>query len=93
LDLVDRCVSTSGGYGTQFEATGRHHHLFDPITGTSARHYIAVTVVAPSTMTADALSTALYVAPPDHGARLRAAIPEATVLVTRPDGSRHELDG
>jgi ApbE family len=46
LDLADRCISTSGGYGTKFEATGRHHHLFDTTTGTSAGHYIAVSVVA-----------------------------------------------
>jgi len=56
LELADRCISTSGGYGTKFEATGRHHHLFDPMTGASAGHYIAVSVVAVSAMVADALS-------------------------------------
>jgi thiamine biosynthesis lipoprotein len=93
LDLADRCISTSGGYGTKFEATGRHHHLFDPMTGTSAGHYIAVSVVAASTMVADALSTALYVTPPDRSGRLLAAFPDALVLVTRPDGSQHQLGG
>jgi len=91
LDLADRCISTSGGYGTKFEATGRHHHLFDTTTGTSAGHYIAVSVVAASTMVADALSTSLYVTPPERAGRLLAAFPDAAVLVTRPDGSRHEL--
>jgi thiamine biosynthesis lipoprotein len=93
MDLADRCISTSGGYGTKFEATGRHHHLFDPKTGRSARHYIAVTVLAASTMVADALSTALYVTPPEHAERLLAAFLDAEVLVTRPDGSRHQLPG
>jgi thiamine biosynthesis lipoprotein len=93
LDLADRCISTSGGYGTKFEATGRHHHLFDPTTGRSAGHYVAVSVVAASTMVADALATALYVTPPDRGARLLAAFPDAAVLATRPDGSRHEFGG
>jgi thiamine biosynthesis lipoprotein len=93
LDLADRCVSTSGGYGTKFEATGRYHHLFDPTTGTSAQHYIAVSVVAASTMVADALSTALYVAPPERGRQLLAAFPDAVALVTRADGSRHRLAG
>jgi FAD:protein FMN transferase len=91
LDLADRCISTSGGYGTKFEPTGRHHHLFDTTTGTSAGHYIAVSVVAASTMVADALSTSLYVMPPERAGRLLAAFPDAAVLVTRPDGSRHEL--
>ena len=93
LHLAERCVSTSGGYGTKFEATGRHHHLFDPTTGTSAGHYIAVSVVAASTMVADALSTALYVTPPEGGGRLLTAFPDAVVLATRPDGSRHQLGG
>jgi FAD:protein FMN transferase len=93
LDLADRCVSTSGGYGTKFEASGRYHHLFDPTTGTSAGHYIAVSVVAASTMVADALSTALYVTPPERGRGLLAAFPDAVILATRPDGSRYRLAG
>jgi FAD:protein FMN transferase len=93
LDLFDRCISTSGGYGTRFEATGRHHHLFDPTTGTSAAYYLAVSVIAASTTTADALSTALYVTPPSRGAGLLAAIPDAVALATLPDGSRHEISG
>jgi hypothetical protein len=38
LDLCDRALCTSGGYGTKFEPTGRFHHLFDPDTGASADH-------------------------------------------------------
>ena len=93
LDLANRCISTSGGYGTKFEATGRHHHLFDPTTGTSAGHYLAVSVVAASTMVADALSTALYVTPSERSGRLLAAFPDTVVLATLPDGSRHQLGG
>jgi len=93
LDLANCCVSTSGGYGTRFEPTGRHHHLFDPTTGTSAGHYIAVSIVAASTMVADALSTALYVTPPQRAGRLLAAFADTTVVATRPDGSRHRLIG
>jgi len=93
LELADRCISTSGGYGTKFEATGRHHHLFDPTTGASAGHYIAVSVVAVSAMVADALSTALYVTPTERSGRLLAAFPDALVLATLPDGSRHRLGG
>ena len=93
LNLADRCISTSGGYGTKFEASGRHHHLFDPTTGRSAGHYIAVSVVANSTMVADALSTALYVTPPERAGGLLAAFPDTEVLVTLPDGSRRELAG
>jgi len=91
LNLADRCISTSGGYGTKFEATGRYHHLFDTRTGKSAGHYIAVSVIAASTMVADALSTSLYVTPPERSDRLLSAFPEALALATRHDGSLHLL--
>jgi FAD:protein FMN transferase len=91
LDLVDRCISTSGGYGTKFEATGRYHHLFDTRTGTSAGHYIAVSVIAATTMVADALSTSLYVTPRERSDRLLSAFPEALALATWHDGSLHLL--
>jgi thiamine biosynthesis lipoprotein len=91
LDLADCCISTSGAYGTKFEATGRHHHLFDPTTGTSAGYYLAVSVVAASAMVADALSTALYVTAPERSRPLLAAFPDVVVLATRPDGSRDRL--
>src|SRR6202008_2451444 len=36
LDLEDMGLAVSGGYGTQFEETGRYNHIFDPRTGLSA---------------------------------------------------------
>jgi FAD:protein FMN transferase len=91
LDLCDRALCTSGGYGTKFEASGRFHHLFDPATGGSAHHYIAVSVFAASGMIADALSTALYTTSPERGRRLLEQFPGVSALVTRPDGSRGHL--
>jgi FAD:protein FMN transferase len=91
LDLRDRSVCTSGGYGTKFEATGRFHHLFDPATGTSAHGYLAVSVFAARAMIADALSTALYVTPPQRGAAVLASFPGVSALATLPDGSVQHL--
>jgi FAD:protein FMN transferase len=70
IPLADRAVATSGGYATRFEPSGRHHHLFDPRTGESGRHYRTVTVVADDASTADALSTALYVTAPERAVGL-----------------------
>ena len=91
FDLTNRALCTSGGYGTKFEASGRFHHLFDPATGRSAHHYIAVSVFAESATIADALSTALYTTPPERGSRLLEEFSGVSALVTRPDGSVQHL--
>jgi FAD:protein FMN transferase len=91
MDLVQGSLCTSGGYGTKFEATGKYHHLFDTATGASSGHYIATSIFASSAIVADALSTALYVTPRARGRDLLAAYPDATALVTLPDGEIQRL--
>jgi thiamine biosynthesis lipoprotein len=59
VPLADMALATSGGYGTRFEATGRHNHLIDPRTGRSAPAFRSVSVLARDATTADAASTAL----------------------------------
>jgi len=63
VPLRDRAVSTSGGYGTEFDAAGRFNHLFDPHTGATSSLYLSVSVIAPTTTMADALSTAFSLMP------------------------------
>lgn len=63
LKVVDMAVATSGGYGTLFDAAGRFTHLVHPEDGSTAPGRQGVTVVADSAAKADALSTALAVAP------------------------------
>jgi thiamine biosynthesis lipoprotein len=64
LALRDRAVATSGGYGMRFDAAGRFNHILDPRTGGSST-LLAASVVAPSATTADALSTAFCLMPPE----------------------------
>ncbi len=65
LNLADGAVATSGGYGFRFDPEGRFNHLLDPRSGHSARLYQSVTVVGPDATSADALSTAFSLMPPD----------------------------
>jgi FAD:protein FMN transferase len=68
LRLAEGAVATSGDYEQMFEEDGvRYSHLMDPRTGEPARGVVAVTVAAPDGMTADALSTVLFVLGPDEG--------------------------
>lgn len=72
LDLSgDESVSTSGDYERYAVVNGeRIHHVLDPHTGRPATHTIAVTVLAPDATTADAASTALMAAGPEHWVQL-----------------------
>jgi thiamine biosynthesis lipoprotein len=74
IEIVDKAVASSGGYGTVFDATGRFNHLFVPQTGHSAHFHAGVTVVADTAAKADALSTTLSVVPPDRGETIIKAI-------------------
>jgi len=60
ISLDNQAVSTSGGYGTQFDAAGRFNHIFDPATGSCANRYLSVSVVAPTAACADALLTVRF---------------------------------
>lgn len=86
LEIADRAVATSGGYGTRFDAAGRFTHLFDPATGHSAAHWSAVTVVAPDATTADALSTALSILSADKAEAVLKRFPGVTARFTDRDG-------
>ena len=59
----DNAVATSGDYRIYFEAEGqRFSHIIDPNTGKPINHkLVSVTVIHPSSMTADGLSTAMMV--------------------------------
>jgi FAD:protein FMN transferase len=88
LDAVEVAIATSSGRATRFDAAGRHHHLFDPVTGRSAGRYASVTVVAARATAADALSTALAVASPAAAPHLLRDADAAALFVAADARSR-----
>ncbi len=77
LVLRDEAVATSGNYENFVEIEGkRYGHSIDPRTGRPVSHVLSVTVVAPTALAADALSTGLFVLGPD----------DARVVVERLNG-------
>ena len=75
LGLTDLSASTSGNSERGREANGRRiGHILDPRTGEPAPDFGSVTVVAPSALVADILSTAFFVLGPEKGMALSAAL-------------------
>jgi thiamine biosynthesis lipoprotein len=63
--LSNRAVATSGNGYRPVQPGGQPGiHLFDPSTGRQMQQYVSTTVIADSTMKADAWSTAMFVGDP-----------------------------
>jgi thiamine biosynthesis lipoprotein len=86
-------LATSGDYRHFYEKDGRRYsHLIDPRTGAPVTHDLAsVSVIAGSTMAADALSTALMVLGPGPGLRLARRHRLAALFIVRRDGGLIEF--
>jgi thiamine biosynthesis lipoprotein len=67
LAVTDAAICTSGDYERRGTADDRDHHLIVPESGASPTAVASVTVVAPTAMAADALSTAAFVLGPVRG--------------------------
>jgi thiamine biosynthesis lipoprotein len=62
IRLRDRALATSGSWAQSFTHQGRRlGHILDPRSGWPAEGVMSTTVVAPTAVLADALSTAFYV--------------------------------
>jgi FAD:protein FMN transferase len=66
LCVTNAAVCTSGDYERP-RAAGGGHHILNPASGCSAGAAVSVTVVAPTAVVADALSTAVFVLGPEAG--------------------------
>jgi thiamine biosynthesis lipoprotein len=92
LSLRHRAVATSAGLALTFEPSGRHHHLLDARTGASPNHYLSVSVLGSRAMRADALSTALFVLPPEAAAPTMMRLGGGEALILHADGRTSHLN-
>ena len=81
----DNAVATSGDYRNYFEADGqRFSHIIDPDTGKPINHnLVSVTVIAPSSMTADGLSTTLMVMGAEQGMKFAVENDLAALFISK----------
>lgn len=87
VNVANRAIATSGGYGMRFDAAGRHHHLLDTRKGNSSTRYASLSVIAPTATQADALSTALFNLDEERLAGILAMAADVAAILIRSDRS------
>jgi thiamine biosynthesis lipoprotein len=86
LLLRDEAVATSGNYENFIEIDGRRFgHIIDPRAGRPVSNVLSVTVVAPTGLASDALSTGLFVLGPDAGSAAVERLAGVAALFALPD--------
>ncbi|HSW35367.1 MAG TPA: FAD:protein FMN transferase [Candidatus Limnocylindrales bacterium] len=86
VPVRDKAVTTSGDYQRFFEENNiRYHHLLDPFTGLPARSLASVTIIAPTALESDALSTAVFILGPEEGMALIERLPNVEAILVTPD--------
>lgn len=86
-------VATSGDYRNYFEKEGmRYSHIIDPDTARPINHkLVSVTVLHPSSMTADGLSTMLMVLGPERGLALAESLKLPVLMIVKTESGFDEI--
>ena len=95
IEVTDSSVVSSGVYERYFyENDVLYHHLLDTATGYPMNNNIAgVTILAPSSVDADALSTTCFFLGLDAGMKLIESLDDTEVLFITTDGNIIRSDG
>jgi len=88
MHLASGALATSGEYESGCQGDITHFHIIDPRTGRSPGLPASASVIAPSAMQADALSTAVFAMGPHHGLQLFDSLPEHACLILSHSGSK-----
>ena len=80
--IKNAALSTSGDYQLYFDFEGtRYHHILDPHTGYPVPDVFSVTVIHPTAVWADGLSTALFLMSPEQAIEAVKQIPGANAVI------------
>ncbi len=81
VSIKNGSIATSGNYEVFFDKKKVLHHIINPKTGLSPLINASVSIQAPTTMEADALSTAVFLLDPNSGIKLINSIPSCKSLI------------
>ncbi len=93
ISLREGAIATSGDYENFFDPERKYHHIIDPETGFSPHHLTSVSVLCPSLTMADALATALFVAPYPEIGQILSSIPNGSGLLIDRQGNKRKISG
>jgi len=93
ITLQDGAVATSGNYEIFFDREKLFHHIIDSRTGLSPQLSTSVTIVAPTVMDADALSTSVFVLEPEAGVQFINSRQECECFIMEKDGAITRSNG
>ena len=89
ISLSDSAVATSGSYERFYDPARAYHHIVDAATGRSPGHCSSVTIVAPTTLAADALATSVFVMGPTAGLVFINRLRGCACLILDREGREH----
>lgn len=81
IQLSRGAVATSGNYEVFYDREKVFHHIVDPSTGISPHLSASVSIMAPSTLEADALATGVFVMSPARGTEFIDSLPQCASLI------------
>ena len=84
--LNGRSLATSGDYETRFTDDFSKNHIFDPRSGQSPTELASASILAPTAMQADALSTTAMVLGPERTLALIERLPNVDALLVLKNG-------
>lgn len=88
--IKDKGVATSGNYERFFVKDGKQYsHIIDPRTGRPVEGVLSVTIMADNAITADALSTGVFVLGPDDGLKLIERLDNVEGIIISEDKDSH----
>ncbi|MBW2096063.1 MAG: FAD:protein FMN transferase [Deltaproteobacteria bacterium] len=93
IRISDGAIATSGNYEVYFDREKMFHHIVNPRTGLSPHADASVSVMAPTTMEADALSTSVFVMDPAEGIQFIDSLPRYECLILSATGTMKKSRG